>query len=83
MQFRFKCIIVTTLQAATWAGTARRISRRKNSAERQCVQRYALGQGCKDLKLLRPVRRVSVPRPVSVNRDSQGHREGSLCNASP
>jgi len=46
-------ISVTTLQAVTWAGAARRIPRRRNSAERQYAQYCALGQGCKDPKPLR------------------------------
>jgi len=49
-------VTVTTLQAITWAGAARRIPRRRNSAERQYVRYCALGQGCKDPKPLRPVR---------------------------
>ena len=47
---------VTTLQAVTWAGAARRIPRRRNSAGRQYVRYCALGQGCKDPKPLRPMR---------------------------
>ena len=46
---------VTTLQAVTWAGAARRIPRRRNSAGRQYARYCALGQGCKDPKPLRPV----------------------------
>jgi len=36
---------VTTLQAVTWAGTARRIPRRLSSAEEQYARYCALGQG--------------------------------------
>jgi len=51
---------VTTLQAVTWAGTARRIPRRLSSAGKQYTRYCALGQGCKDPKPLRPIRRCSV-----------------------
>jgi len=49
------CTTVTTLQAVTWAGAARRIPRRRNSAGRQYARYCALGQGCKDPKPLQPI----------------------------
>jgi len=57
---RSQCANVTTLQAVTWAGAARRIPRRKNSAEGQYTRYYALGQGCKDPKPLRPIVKWSL-----------------------
>jgi len=36
---------VTTLQAVTWAGAARRIPRRRNSAERRCTPSRRTGPG--------------------------------------
>ena len=54
------CLGVTTLQAVTWAGAARRIPRTRNSAGRQYARYCALGQGCKDPKPLRPTSSCSV-----------------------
>jgi len=36
---------VTTLQAVTWAGAARRIPRRRNGAERRCTPSRRTGPG--------------------------------------
>ena len=51
---------VTTLQAVTWAGAARQIPHRRNSAGGQCVLSCALGQGCKGPKPLQLVRKSLV-----------------------
>jgi len=39
------CLCVTTLQDVTWAGAARRIPRRRNSAERRCTPSRRTGPG--------------------------------------
>ena len=68
---------VTTLQAVTQAGVARRIPRRRNSAEKQYVRYCALGQGCKDPKPLRPVRCCSQHAKCSHHEQEKPHEQNA------
>jgi len=77
---------MTTLQAVTWAGAARRIPRRRNSAEGQCTLSGHTGPGVQrpkaptTNKVLLAAYRVLAARAGETSRAERSHDAKCLHN---